>query len=73
MTEKLYRDEALKHQYRGLFGEVILSAPPASWVITVILIILFIVLGCIMMFGQVETDAGTVSILQWLLSRGQNG
>ena len=72
MTEKLYRDEALEHQYRGLYGEVLLSAPPASWVITLILISMFVLLGAIMFFGQVETDDGSVSILKWLLARGQN-
>ena len=70
MTEKLYRDEALEHQYRGLYGEVILSAPPASWIITLILIGLFVALAAVMFLGQVETKSGAMSIFKWLLSRG---
>ena len=37
MTEKpepLFRKEAVRHNTPGLFGEVRLHAPPASWILT---------------------------------------
>lgn len=62
----LYRKEALAHRSRALFGEVRLQAPPATWIITALLILLVaICLGGLFLF-QVETDAGTVRLIDWL-------
>ena len=61
----LYRKEALAHRSRALFGDVRLQAPPATWIITVLLV----VLGAICLAGlflfQVQTDEGPVRLIDW--------
>jgi len=69
MTKELYRREALDHKHKGLYGEVILSAPPASWIITLIILLVSAILVAILFFGQVETQSGTISVFDWLLGR----
>lgn len=62
----LYRKEAMAHRSRALFGEVRLQAPPATWMITVLLVILVgICLAALFLF-QVETDAGDIRLIDWL-------
>lgn len=62
----LYRKEALAHRSRALFGEVRLQAPPATWIITALLTILVAALTCALFFLNVETDAGSVRLMDWL-------
>ncbi len=69
MTEDLYRQEALDHKARGLYGEVTLSAPPASWLITFLLIIVLAILCAILFLGQIDTESGPISVLQWLTQK----
>ena len=62
----LYRKEALAHRSRALFGEVRLQAPPATWVITGLLVVLVgIVLAGLFLF-PVQTDDGAVRLIDWL-------
>ncbi len=69
MTQDLYRKEALDHRNKSLYGEVILTGPPRTWLITAILSIVLIIFAALLIFGQVKTDNGTVSLLRWLLTR----
>lgn len=62
----LYRKEALAHRSRALFGDVRLQAPPATWIITALLIFLVgICLAGLFLF-QVETVAGDIRLIDWL-------
>lgn len=62
----LYRKEALAHRSRALFGEVRLQAPPATWIITALLVAL-VAICLIALFGfQVNTDDGSVRLIDWL-------
>ena len=62
----LYRKEALAHRSRALFGDVRLQAPPATWMITALLgIFVAICLAGLFLF-QVETDEGSVRLIDWL-------
>lgn len=63
----LYRKEALAHRSRGLFGEVRLQAPPASWIITALLVILVSVILFGLFFLKVQTDTGPLRLIDWLL------
>jgi len=67
MTQDLYRKEAIEHRSRRLFGEIILKSGPSLWWITALLV-LTVGLGVFGLFGiSIETDAGRLSLLQWLL------
>lgn len=69
MTQDLYRQEALDHRNKSLYGEVVLSSPPRTWFITLILAAVMLLLGGILLFGEIQTESGPESILSWLLSR----
>lgn len=62
----LYRKEALAHRSRALFGEVRLQSPPASWVITVLLVILATICLAGLFLFHVQTDEGPVRLIDWL-------
>jgi len=62
----LYRKEALAHRSRALFGDVRLQAPPATWMITVLLVILVAICLVGLFFFQVQTDDGPVRLIDWL-------
>ena len=70
MTDDLYRQEALDHRNKSLYGEVVLSSPPRTWFITLLLVAVMLLLGGILLFGDIQTDSGPVSVLRWLLSKG---
>lgn len=62
----LYRKEALAHRSRALFGEVRLQAPPATWIITSLLVTLVAISLAGLFLFQVETDTGTIRLIDWL-------
>ena len=62
----LYRKEALAHRSRALFGEVRLQAPPATWIITGLLVLLVAICLAGLFFFQVETDDGSIRLIDWL-------
>ncbi len=72
MTQNLYRQEALDHQNRRLFGEVVLRSPPKVWWILILLITLFLIGGAVLFWLDVQTDAGPVRLIDWLLNRTPN-
>ena len=67
MSNDLYRKEAMEHKTRTLYGDVVLSAPPATWVITLILIAIIAILGALLFFGRVGEGEHAQTILAWLL------
>jgi len=62
----LYRKEALAHRSRALFGDVRLQAPPATWMITALLVIFVAICLAGLFLFQVETDEGSVRLIDWL-------
>ena len=62
----LYRKEALAHRSRALFGDVRLQAPPATWMITVLLVILVAICLAGLFLFQVQTDDRPVRLIDWL-------
>ena len=62
----LYRKEALAHRSRALFGEVRLQAPPATWMISVLLVILILTCVAGLFLFQVQTDDGPLRLIDWL-------
>jgi steroid 5-alpha reductase family enzyme len=62
----LYRKEALAHRSRALFGEVRLQAPPATWMITSLLVILVAICLAGLFFFQVQTDEGSLRLIDWM-------
>ena len=62
----LYRKEALEHRSRALFGEVRLQAPPATWMISVLLVILILTCVAGLFLFQVQTDDGPLRLIDWL-------
>ncbi|MDB2439326.1 hypothetical protein N9W89_11470 [Hellea sp.] len=66
----LFRKEALEHRSRALFGEVVLRNSVASWIITVLLILVMVIFVIGLFFVTVETDGGPVRLLDWILSSG---
>ena len=65
----LFRKEALEHRSRALFGEVVLRGPLASWLITLLLILVMALLIGGLFFLSVETVNGDVRLIDWLLSK----
>ena len=62
----LYRKEALAHRSRALFGDVRLQAPPATWLITVLLVFLVAICLAGLFLFHVETDEGAVRLIDWV-------
>ena len=62
----LYRKEALAHRSRALFGEVRLQAPPATWIITALLVVLALICLAGLFLFQVRTDDGPLRLIDWL-------
>ena len=65
----LYRKEALAHRTRALFGEVRLQAPPSTWWVTGLLIVLVGILVAALFGLSVETEDGAVRLLDWFLGK----
>ena len=69
MTKELFRQEAIRHRTRALFGDVILAAPLSTWLITGLLALIMGALIAFGIFGQVQTPDGVVPIWRWVLAR----
>lgn len=62
----LYRKEAMAHRSRALFGEVRLQAPPATWMVTALLLILVAICLAVLFLFHVQTDEGPLRLIDWL-------
>lgn len=67
MTDDLFREEAVRHRTRALFGEVILAGPISAWIITGLLLLIFIGVICFGIFGTIELDGVAMPIWKWAL------
>ena len=62
MTNDLYRKQAVEHSTRSLYGEVILTGPPGSWLVTLLLIFVMAIIAGLLIWAKVD---GT-PLWQWL-------
>ena len=69
MTQDLYRKEALDHVTQRLYGEVVLKSPPASWVITLIILAVMGLFIALLFLTRIEDGVTSQSLLRWLISR----
>ncbi len=67
MTD-LFRKEALENRSRALYGEVVLRGQLSTWILTAIIIIVFLI-GLAILFGlRIDTEDGAVRLITWLLN-----
>lgn len=69
MTENLYRQEALDNRNKSLYGEVVLTPPPKTWLITLMLVLVIGLISGLLFLGDIQTENGPISIFRWLLTR----
>lgn len=67
MTDDLFREEAVRHRTRALFGEVVLAGPISTWIITGLLLLIFVGLVCFGLFGTIDVDGAATPIWKWAL------
>ena len=67
----LFREEAIRHRTRALFGDVVLAAPLSTWLITGLLVVMLAGLVTFGVFGTVQIDGEALSIWRWILGGGQ--
>lgn len=65
MTNDLYRKEAVDHSIRNLYGDVILTGPPGSWIVTLILISVMLIIGA----GLLWVEIDDLALWRWLWMR----
>ena len=67
MTDDLFREEAIRHRTRALFGEVVLAAPISTWVITALLIFIAVGIAAFGLWGTIDVDGIQTPIWKWAL------
>jgi len=67
----LFREEAIRHRTRALFGDVVLVAPLSTWIITGLLTVILAGIVMIGVFGSVQIDNESLPIWRWILGRNQ--
>ena len=63
-AQPLLRREAVRHNTPGLFGEVILAAPPATWVLTGSAVLTVGIVGALLL----GLDVDGLPLWRWLAS-----
>jgi len=63
----LFRKEAIRHRTRALYGDVILSAPLPTWIITGLMAVIAAGLIAFGIWGQIDG----VPIWRWALGHGK--
>lgn len=65
MAKELFRREAVRHNTPGLFGEVRLAAPPATWVVGAIAVLALALIVALLLGLEVDGR----SLLSWIRTR----
>jgi len=67
----LFREEAIRHRTRALFGDVVLAAPLSTWLITGLLAVIIGGLIAFGIYGRVQIDGDSLPIWRWILGGKQ--
>lgn len=68
MTSDLFRKEAIRHRTRALFGDVVLALPLSNWILSALVVGLFLAVIACGLFIQVPVvDAQAVMSEQEIL------
>jgi hypothetical protein len=65
MTDDLFREEAVRHRTRALYGDVLLAAPPKMWLITWLLATIALGVVLFAVFATIETASGAQPLWKW--------
>jgi len=65
----LFREEAIRHRTRALFGDVVLAAPLSTWIITGLLAVILVGIIAFGVFGSVQVEDENLPIWRWILGR----
>lgn len=65
MTDDLFREEAIRHRTRALYGDVLLAAPPSMWLLTGLLVTIFLAVVSFAVFGTIELASGPQPLWKW--------
>ena len=63
----LFREEAIRHRTRALFGEVVLAAPLSTWIITALLVIILLAVAGFAVFAHMNVDGISLPVWRWIL------
>ncbi len=65
----LFREEAVRHRTRALFGDVVLAAPLSTWLITGLLVVMLVGLIAFGLLASVQVDGDNVPIWRWVFGQ----
>lgn len=69
MTKELFREEAIRHRTRALYGDVILATPRITWILTALLIAMISAIIGFCIFGTIDVNGVDIPIWRWALGR----
>ena len=62
----LFREEAIRHRTRALFGDVVLAAPLSTWITTGLLLAIIAGVLAFGIFAEVRVDGENIPIWRWI-------
>ncbi len=62
----LFREAAIRHRTRALFGDVVLAAPLASWLLTVFLVSIVGAALAVLFLVKIDMGETTVPLWRWV-------
>ncbi len=62
----LFREEAIRHRTRALFGDVVLAAPLSTWLITGVLLAMVLGLTAFGVFASVQVGGESIPVWRWI-------
>jgi len=65
----LFREEAIRHRTRALFGDVVLASPLSTWIITGLLFAIAVGVIAFGLFGNVQVDGETIPVWRWIFDQ----
>jgi len=62
----LFREEAIRHRTRALFGDVVLASPLSTWIITGLLFTMAVGVIAFGVLGSVQIDGENMPVWRWI-------
>ncbi len=63
----LFREEAIRHRTRALFGDVVLAAPLSTWLITGLLLVVIVGVLAFGVLAKVQIDGEYIPVWRWII------